>query len=84
MIIENPAVVLIVVFFLGSGLVFLLLLLTAIRIVPADKRLSVHRLGRHIGERGPGLVLLIPFIERGILVDPKMVSRQVRSIHSDE
>lgn len=41
----------------------------AIRIVPEYQRLVVLRLGRYIGERGPGLVLLIPFVDRGIRVD---------------
>ncbi|MFW6078797.1 MAG: SPFH domain-containing protein, partial [Gemmatimonadota bacterium] len=41
----------------------------AIRIVPEYQRLVVFRLGRLIGERGPGLVLLIPFIDRGVRVD---------------
>ena len=39
----------------------------SIRIVPADKRLSVHRLGQYIGDRGPGIVILIPFIDRGVM-----------------
>jgi regulator of protease activity HflC (stomatin/prohibitin superfamily) len=41
----------------------------AIRIVPEYQRLVVFRLGRLIGERGPGFVLLIPFIDRGVRVD---------------
>ena len=34
------------------------------RIVPEYERLVVFRLGRSIGSRGPGLVLLIPFVHR--------------------
>ena len=41
----------------------------AIRIVPEYQRLVVFRLGRLLGERGPGLVLLIPFVDRGVRVD---------------
>lgn len=44
-----------------------LFVMISIRIVPPDKRLSVHRLGRYLGERGPGIVILIPFIDRGVL-----------------
>ncbi len=40
----------------------------AIRIVPEYRRLLVYRLGREIGEKGPGLVLLIPLIDRGVLI----------------
>lgn len=41
----------------------------AIRIVPEYQRLVVLRLGRLIGVRGPGLVLLVPIIDRGIRTD---------------
>ena len=39
------------------------------RIVPEYERLVVFRLGRSIGSRGPGLVLLIPFVHRPVRVD---------------
>src|ERR1019366_5583144 len=42
----------------------LLLLASAIRIVREYQRVVVFRLGRLRGARGPGLVLIIPFIER--------------------
>jgi regulator of protease activity HflC (stomatin/prohibitin superfamily) len=48
---------------------FVLFLAKAIRIVPEYQRLVVFRLGRLLGQKGPGLVLLIPFIDRGISVD---------------
>jgi regulator of protease activity HflC (stomatin/prohibitin superfamily) len=41
----------------------------AIRIVPEYQRLVVFRLGRVIGAKGPGLVLLIPLIDRGVRAD---------------
>ncbi len=41
------------------------LLSASIRIVREDTRLTVYRLGRYIGDKGPGLVLLIPFIDKG-------------------
>jgi membrane-bound ClpP family serine protease len=48
--------------------IFMIVFLTAsIRIVQEDKRLSVYRLGRYLGDKGPGLVLLIPIVDRGIL-----------------
>lgn len=50
---------------------------TAIRIVAEYQRLVVFRLGRCIGSKGPGLVILIPFIDRGIKVD---LREQVREI----
>jgi regulator of protease activity HflC (stomatin/prohibitin superfamily) len=59
------------------GLVALAFLATAIRIVQEYERLVVFRLGRCVGERGPGLVFLIPFVERGVKVD---LREQVREI----
>lgn len=38
----------------------------SIRIVGEGKRLSVYRLGRYIGDKGPGLVVLIPVIDRSV------------------
>lgn len=55
----------------------LVFLVNAIRIVPEYQRLVVFRLGRCIGSRGPGLVLLIPFIDRAVKVD---LREQVREI----
>ncbi|MGZ8804977.1 MAG: paraslipin, partial [Microbacterium sp.] len=46
-----------------------LFLTKAIRIVPEYQRLVVFRLGRLIGQKGPGLVILIPFVDKGITVD---------------
>jgi len=54
------------------GLFFLMTILSlaaAIRVVREDKRLQVYRLGRYLGEKGPGLVLLLPFVDRGVLKD---------------
>ena len=42
-------------------------LASAIRIVREDTRLSIYRLGRYLGDKGPGLVILIPVIDRGVL-----------------
>jgi regulator of protease activity HflC (stomatin/prohibitin superfamily) len=58
-------------------LVVVVLLASAIRVVPEYERLVVFRLGRCIGEKGPGLVLLIPVIDRAIRVD---LREQVREI----
>ena len=40
-----------------------------VRIVPEYRRLVVFRMGRSMGAKGPGLVFLIPFVDRGIGVD---------------
>src|SRR5262245_59289015 len=48
-------------------LIFFVFMISTIRIVQEDTRLSVYRLGRYIGDRGPGIVLVIPFIDRAVL-----------------
>jgi regulator of protease activity HflC (stomatin/prohibitin superfamily) len=51
-------------------LLFVALILSmAIKIVREYQRLVVFRLGRSIGQKGPGIVFLIPFIDRPVLVD---------------
>jgi hypothetical protein len=50
-------------------LMTMIVMAASVRVVQEDKRLSVYRLGRFIGEKGPGLVLLIPFIDRGVMKD---------------
>lgn len=58
-------------------IVVVLLIMAAIRIVPEFQRLVVFRLGRSIGEKGPGLVFLIPVIDSAVKVD---LREQVREI----
>lgn len=70
---------------LGTGLclvgiviiIGLALLAMAIRIVPEYRRLVVFRLGRCVGSKGPGVVLLIPIVDRSTTVD---LREQVREI----
>ncbi len=45
------------------------LLASAIRIVREYQRLVVFRLGRVLATKGPGLVILIPFIDKAVPVD---------------
>lgn len=64
---------------LVGGLLFVgfVFLANAIRIVPEYQRLVVFRLGRCIGTKGPGIILLIPVIDRAVKVD---LREQVREI----
>jgi regulator of protease activity HflC (stomatin/prohibitin superfamily) len=57
--------------------VVIIVLATAIRVVPEYQRLIVFRLGRCVGSKGPGLVLLIPFVDRAVSAD---LREQVREI----
>lgn len=64
--------------FVGAILVLgFIFLANAIRIVPEYQRLVVFRLGRSVGAKGPGIVLLIPVIDRAVRVD---LREQVREI----
>jgi regulator of protease activity HflC (stomatin/prohibitin superfamily) len=49
----------------------------AIRVVPEYQRLVVFRLGRSVGAKGPGIVFLIPVVDRAVRVD---LREQVREI----
>jgi len=57
----------------------LILLSAAIRIVQEYERGAVFRLGRFVGLRGPGLIFLIPFIERMMKVDLRVITMDVPS-----
>ncbi|MGB6423625.1 MAG: SPFH domain-containing protein [Anaerolineales bacterium] len=61
------AVVLIAVAFIAS----------AIKIIPEYQRLVVFRMGRCVGAKGPGIVILIPIIDRSVRAD---LREQVREI----
>jgi len=64
--------------FVGAILIIgFVFLANAIRIVPEYQRLVVFRLGRSIGAKGPGIVLLIPIVDRAVKVD---LREQVREI----
>ena len=64
--------------FVGGILVVgFIFLANAIRIVPEYQRLVVFRLGRSIGAKGPGIIFLIPIVDRAVRVD---LREQVREI----
>src|SRR5512140_3266642 len=58
-------------------IVLVIFLMNAIRIVNEYQRLIVFRLGRCIGTKGPGLVLLIPIIDRAVKADLREQVREV-------
>jgi len=61
----------------GVFAIVLLFIANAIRIVSEYQRLVVFRLGRCIGAKGPGIVILIPFIDKAVKTD---LREQVREI----
>ena len=60
-----------------AAFLVIVVLINSIRVVREYERLVVFRLGRVIGEKGPGLVLLIPVIDRAIKVGLRTVTMDV-------
>jgi regulator of protease activity HflC (stomatin/prohibitin superfamily) len=60
-------------------LAVLILIPMAVKIVPEYERGVLFRLGRLVGSRGPGLFLIIPFIDRMMKVDLRVVTMDVPS-----
>ncbi len=58
-------------------LIAIAIIASAIKIVPEYKRLVVFRLGRCVGPRGPGVVLLIPVVDKSNSVDLREQVREV-------
>jgi len=71
----NGAIIGIIVF------IFLVMIIAsaAIKIAQEYERGVVFRLGRFTGVRGPGLFMMIPFIERSVKVDLRVVTMDVPS-----
>jgi len=55
----------------------LVLVLNALRILREYERAVVFRLGRYVGTRGPGLIILVPFIERMVRVSLRTIAMDV-------
>jgi regulator of protease activity HflC (stomatin/prohibitin superfamily) len=61
-----------------AALVLFVILAAAIKIVPEYQRGVVLRLGRVLGKpRGPGLIIIIPFVDRMIRVDLRIQTTDV-------
>ncbi|MFC1915352.1 SPFH domain-containing protein [Chloroflexota bacterium] len=69
----NPIIIGIIV------LAVLVILPMSVKIVPEYERGVLFRLGRLVGQRGPGLFLIIPFIDRMVKVDLRVVTMDVPS-----
>ncbi|MFC2040184.1 SPFH domain-containing protein [Chloroflexota bacterium] len=60
-------------------LVAFFILTSAIKIVSEFERGVIFRLGRLVGAKGPGLFLIIPFVDRMVKVDLRVVTMDVPS-----
>src|SRR5215204_7390573 len=63
----------------GNLILVVVVLSSAVKIVQEYERVVVFRLGRLVGARGPGLILLIPMIERMQKVDLRVITLDVPS-----
>ena len=57
--------------------VVLIIVSMAVKIVAEYERGVIFRLGRLVGARGPGLFLIIPFVDRMVKVDLRVVTMDV-------
>ena len=69
----NPIIIGVIV------VVILILVPMAVKIVTEYERGVIFRLGRLVGARGPGLFLIIPFIDRMVKVDLRVITMDVPS-----
>jgi regulator of protease activity HflC (stomatin/prohibitin superfamily) len=53
----------------AAAIVILLILRASIKIAREYQRYVVFRLGRSLGQKGPGVVFLFPITDRAVLVD---------------
>ena len=56
-------------FLIALVIVGIFILTSAIKVVREYQRLVVFRLGRSVGKKGPGLVFLIPVVDKAVWVD---------------
>ncbi len=61
----------------SGGVILLIFLASALKIVPEFQRLVVFRLGRLWGSKGPGIIVVLPFIDRTLRVDLRVVTLDV-------
>lgn len=60
-----------------ATIIVLVIVASSIRIIREYERAVVFRLGRLIGAKGPGLIILVPFIDRAVKVDLRVITLDV-------
>jgi regulator of protease activity HflC (stomatin/prohibitin superfamily) len=58
-------------------IIALIIIAYSIRVIREYQRAVVFRLGRLLGAKGPGLIFLIPIIDRAVIVDLRVVTLDV-------
>jgi regulator of protease activity HflC (stomatin/prohibitin superfamily) len=65
--------------FIVVAIIVLIIVSMSVKIVTEYERGVIFRLGRLIGAKGPGLFLIIPFVDRMVKVDLRVVTMDVPS-----
>src|SRR6185312_10248426 len=60
-------------------LLLIVVFTATVKVVQEYERGVVFRLGRYVGARGPGLILLVPGVERMVKVDLRVITLDVPS-----
>ena len=63
--------------FICTLVALVILAASSVRILREYERAVVFRLGRLLGEKGPGLILLIPGVDRMVRIDLRTVTLEV-------
>lgn len=63
--------------YIALGVVAIIILASAIRILKEYERGVIFRLGRLVGAKGPGFILLIPFIDRMVRVSLRTITMDI-------
>src|SRR3954468_19731676 len=58
-------------------LIIVVLLFSGLKIIREYERIVVFRLGRLVGSRGPGIVYVIPGIEKALRIDMRTITMDV-------
>jgi regulator of protease activity HflC (stomatin/prohibitin superfamily) len=61
------------------GLIILILIFMSVKVVTEYERGVIFRLGRLVGAKGPGIFFIIPFVDRMVKVDLRVVTMDVPS-----
>ncbi len=54
------------------SIIVAIIVISAIRIIREYERAVIFRLGQLIGAKGPGLIFLIPFVDKAVKVDLRL------------
>ncbi|MGH8189648.1 MAG: slipin family protein [Steroidobacteraceae bacterium] len=60
-------------FLLVAGAILVILVFSAIRILNEYERGVVFTLGRYTGTKGPGIIIIVPFVQRMVKVDLRVI-----------